>query len=191
MARFYYLVSSLPFLRLRDKPPVRLGAFLDSCASWLSEKEMSQVIGARLDVDNIPVERVFHPALDRWVVFENSLRSELVRIRAGRLGVQAEPFLRKKIDIDPVYFQAAREAVKDPSPHKAETDLLEIRWKFLDSLESGHFFDLTILIVYALKLQLQERLSLFDQEKGQKVFHTIYEGNKDDEERKYRNNNRN
>jgi len=40
---------------------------------------------------------------------------------------------------------------------EAEKSLDEARWKFLDELSFGHYFDLDILIVYVLKLLLLER----------------------------------
>ena len=50
-----------------------------------------------------------------------------------------------------------------------------IRWNFLDSLESGNFFDLNFLVIYFLKIQILERLQSFDKEKGKKVFEAMCE----------------
>ncbi len=136
------------------------------------------------------LEKVSNGLLWSWIVFENSLRNELVRLRAGDIGVSPDAYVRTHIDYDPMVAQLAREAMKDSSPLKVEFSLLQIRWNFLEDYIVGHYFDLTALIIYGLKLQLLERKGLFTVDKGQKVFHIIYEGNKDEEERKYRENSR-
>ncbi|MCK5707902.1 MAG: DUF2764 family protein [Candidatus Aureabacteria bacterium] len=191
MAEHYYLVSSLPFLRLKELPPIKYNDFLDNCLSWLNKNEMSQIRNSRIDIENILLGQVTNSVLKDWIVFENSLRNELVRIRANETGISADQYIRTDIESDPVIFSVVREAVKAPSPLKIEMNFIELRWKFLEQYEVGHYFDLTALVLYGLKLQLLERQSLFDISKGQKVFHTIYEGNKDEEERKYRENSSN
>jgi len=190
MTGYYYLASSLPFLRFKEKPSVRYRAFLEESSMWLSNGDMEQLRLSRIDIEHIEYERVKNKTLLSWIIFENSLRSEIVKIRASNLGIQHEGFLKPHLDIDPGLFQKAREALKDQSPYKAELALLEARWNFLENSEVGHYFDITFLIIYALKLQLLERMELFEVERGQKVFHIIYEGNKDEEERKRRENNR-
>ena len=191
MAEYYYLVTSLPFLRYKEPPALCYKDFIDSCAFWMNKKGLHQVKRARIDIENINIEEITNPLLSSWMVFEHSLRNELVRSRAQNVEVQAENYLRTHIDSDPIVANHVREAVKDPSPYKAETALIELRWDFLTNNEVGHYFDETSIIIYGLKLQLLERLSMFETEKGQKVFHIIYEGNKDEEERKYRENNSN
>ena len=189
MADYYYLVSSLPLLQFKDAPGVTYEKFLNDCSMWLTEAEMRQVASARLDIESISLEGVTNRTLWSWIIFENSLRNELVKVRAGVLGVTAESFMRKHIESDPAVASVVRDVAKEASPHKAELSLLEVRWNFLSDNEVGHYFDVTALIIYSLKLQLLERKELFHVEKGQKVFHIIYEGNKDEEERKYRDNN--
>ena len=191
MAEYYYLVTSLPFLRYKEPPVLCYKDFIDSCAFWMNKKDLHQVKRARIDIEKINIEEITNPLLSSWMVFEHSLRNELVRSRAQNMGVQAENYLRTHINSDPTVATYVREAVKDPSPYKAETALIELRWDFLTNNEVGHYFDETSIIIYGLKLQLLERLSMFKTEKGQKVFHIIYEGNKDEEERKYRENNSN
>ena len=188
MAEYFYLVSSLPFLQFKEPSLIKHGQFLKDCSMWLSEGDMEQVRHARVDIEHIPLEKITNRTLWSWIVFENSVRNELVRIRAGQMGVTPENFLRTHIDSDPTVIARVRDAAKEPSPHKAELLLLELRWNFLENLEVGHGFDVTGLIIYGLKLQLLERKMLFNVENGQKVFHIIYEGNKDEEERKYREN---
>ena len=187
MDKYYYLVSSLPFLRFNEKPLLHHKDLLKDCRMWLHGEDMRQMECARIDIENIPLENVSNAVLWDWIIFENTIRNELVRLRASNLGIQPDQFLRKHINIDPTVFNAVRDAAKESSPYKAEMALLDTRWKFLENLEVGHHFNVSALILYALKLQLLERMELFEIGKGEKVFHFIYEGNKDEEERKHRN----
>ena len=182
MAEYFYMVSSLPFLQFKEPPLIKYKQFLKDCSMWLSTGDRVQVTHARIDIENILLEEVSNKVLWDWIIFENSLRNELVKLRASHVGVRAEGFLRTHIESDPTVIFRVREAAKEPSPHKAEVSLLELRWNFLENLEVSHYFDVTALIIYSLKLQLLERKVLFNVEDGQKVFHIIYEGNKDEEE---------
>jgi hypothetical protein len=187
MSQYYYLISSLQFLRFREKPPVNHASFLEDCRSWLDDENMRQVRLAVLDIENIPAETALNETLLKWVIFENSLRTEMVRVRAAGLGISPEPYFRKGIESDPSAFSKVREALKDPSLYKAQMAVWELRWNFLEDLGAGHFFDITAVIVYGLKLQILERVGLYSAEKGQQVFHSIYEGSRDDG-KKHRNN---
>ena len=189
MADYYYLVSTLPLLQLKDAPGTTYDQFLQDCSMWLSAGEMKQVSNARIDIENISLEEVKNGMLWNWIVFENSIRNELVKIRAANVGTSPDSYLRKHIENDPSIVSLIRDVAKESSPYKAELSLLDVRWDFLSNSEVGHYFDVTALILYSLKLQLLARKELFHVEKGQKVFHIIYEGNKDEEERKYRENN--
>ena len=41
---------------------------------------------------------------------------------------------------------------------------------FLDKIISTHYFDLQVLMVYAIKIKLKERYDLFNKESGKKEF---------------------
>ena len=45
----------------------------------------------------------------------------------------------------------------NPDPLEAELYLDRIRWEKLEELEKNHYFDITYLVAYALKLQILER----------------------------------
>jgi Protein of unknown function (DUF2764). len=44
-----------------------------------------------------------------------------------------------------------------PSPREGERILDEARWRFLEELAIGHYFDRDVLITYALRLKILER----------------------------------
>ena len=130
---------------------------------------------ARADIENIPTDRISHDMLKKWVFFENTLRNEMVKMRAKNLGCREEEYLRPEMGFDADVIALIPQALKDPSPLQAEMNLLRIRWSFLTEHEVGHAFDLVALMIYGLKLQLLERIRKFDKEKGRQALSLIYE----------------
>lgn len=117
-------------------------------------KDLLQLRLARIDIEDIPPVKVTNDLLNRWISFENTLRNELVKIRSKPLQIPEEKCLRPESDFDPSARPLVHQAIDKPSPHKAEIELIKIRWDFLTHYEVGHYFDLTVLIIYGLKLQL-------------------------------------
>lgn len=173
VAPYYYIMSSLPFLRFDADPPLSYSQLTELCTPWLGEKDLSQFQSARLDIENIKFENVSKGTLQRWVLFENSLRNELVILRAQRTGIPSEGHIRKDMPWDPSVVRIERDALKDMSPLEAEVALLEIRWEFISDMETGHYFDLDALIIYALRIQILERLKRFDMAKGIEYLHKL------------------
>ena len=80
----------------------------------------------------------------------------------------------------PVQYRSFIKCFKRLPPYRIEIDLLQVRWDFLTRDEVGHYFDLALLIIYALKLKLLERIHKFDEEKGKQVLRLIYERSLDE-----------
>ena len=173
MVEYYYLLSSLPMLNFYGEPPLPYPDFVEQCALWLSERNLHQLRLARIDIENIPPEKVHNDLLNRWVSFENTLRNELVKIRSKTLQIPEEKYLRPESAFDPGARSLVHQAIETPSPHQAEVELLKIRWDFLTHHEAGHYFDLTALIIYGLKLQLLDRMKDFKEAKGQQILEQL------------------
>ena len=60
------------------------------------------------------------------------------------------------------------------SPIHAEHVLNNARWDYLENLKTGHYFDLEILVIYYLQLQILQRISHFKAEEGFKKYQSIY-----------------
>ncbi|MFH0827465.1 MAG: DUF2764 family protein, partial [Candidatus Omnitrophota bacterium] len=58
---------------------------------------------------------------------------------------------------EPAISHLALNAHRSPSLLEGERMLDAERWRFLDELSLGHYFDLDFLIVYLLKLLILER----------------------------------
>ncbi|MFW5685010.1 MAG: DUF2764 family protein, partial [Spirochaetota bacterium] len=71
--------------------------------------------------------------------------------------------------------EAAREAFSHDSPLSGEDALDRARWRFLDDLEAGHYFDLDRVVIYFLKLQLLARRRLFTRTRGEERYAGITE----------------
>jgi len=63
--------------------------------------------------------------------------------------------------------------IKEGNPLEIEKKLLLLRWNLIEEKQQEHHFDLEFLILYFLKLQILDRLSSFNKEKGQEIFQKI------------------
>jgi hypothetical protein len=177
MTPYYYILSSLPHLLFERAPSLSIDEFWSLSMPWLGSREAVQLRMARVDIENTSPERITNAVLRRWYAFENTLRNELVKVRAKNLKVKTGSHLRPEERYDGSAVEPVRRAIADRSPLQAEMHLLKARWVFLSQEGVGHPFDLTALIIYGLKLQLLERRRRFDAEKGRRVLERIYERN--------------
>jgi hypothetical protein len=160
--KYYYLVASLPYLRFAAETPVSAEAFLLECEKWLGRKDLDILSGAGINDFNDRPEDV--PIVKTWKAFDRELREELALSRNNiRYNRHEKP------------GPLAKSVLEEPNPLLMEQALERIRWDFLDSAVTGNFFDLNFLIVYFLKIQILERLRLFDKAKGEKMFENMCE----------------
>lgn len=124
-------------LRFGMKPPISFEKLLEICGESITDKN--------------------NPTLKKWRSFDTTARNALVKIRAGRKHVEGTRYLRPDGADDPKIALTAMNAYKNPSILASEKTLDEEKWKFLDELESGHFFDIDLLIIYAQKLMILEK----------------------------------
>ena len=169
--QYYYTVSSLPMLMWDSDKFMTESEFLYACESTVAEKDFETLKASLLS----PVQgtAVTNPVLKSWYDWENTLRSELVKLRAAKKGTDAEKYISDNPGEAGV-VEIAREAFNQSSPLDGEKILDQARWDFLDMLEAGHMFDIGKLIIYYLKLQLLNRRALLNKEKGQQEYEKIY-----------------
>jgi len=152
---YIYLISSLPMLHFQTKPPFSFEKFLQICADFIPESDVDMLrFFSRSDI----YDHVFNqPTLKKWQAFDIALRNELVKIRASRRKTEPDKYLRKDIDAESFVYQVALSAYRNPSIIEAERILDQERWRKLDELATGHYFDIDFLLVYAIKLLILER----------------------------------
>ncbi len=146
--------------------------FFDCCEATITEKDFQTLKKARI----VPEEgNSAVPVLEKWNSWERSLRNELVKMRAGKKGQDSEKYISGG-SLETGVLETAREAFNCASPLDAELLLDRARWEYLEMLEAGHFFDLGRLIIYFLQLQILQRKSQINKEKGKSGFEEIYSG---------------
>lgn len=143
MASFYtYLISSLPMLHFGAKPPFSFEKFLEICRDKIPDEEI------------VLLKITSHK---KWHSFDTALRNELVKIRAQRKHIDPLKYIRGDSYTEPSIAHIAMNAYRNTSILEAEKMLEQARWQMLDELAVGHYFDLDVLIIYALKLLILER----------------------------------
>ncbi|MFC1675345.1 DUF2764 family protein [Candidatus Omnitrophota bacterium] len=154
-AHYTYLLSSLPMLHFGTKPPLSFDKFIRTCTGLIPQGELEMLKGLTHAGASLYKER--QPTLKKWSAFEKTLRNELVKIRAQRKRVNPDKYLREEDYAEPHTSRVAMNALKNPSIIEGENYLDQERWRALDELSAGHYFDPDALIVYALKLLILQR----------------------------------
>ena len=149
--------------------PITRSSFLDDCERVVSKADFKVIEAADLSGSS----QSDHPILRIWDEFENGFRRELAQLRSSRLGWGQDQHMQLRT-YDLSYSEALRVAVNHESPYEAELIVSQQRWKFLDTLAANHAFDEIMLIIYHLKLQILERLSVLNNELGEHEFERLF-----------------
>ena len=166
MSQYYFFVSQLPLLQFGQTFPVAPSDFNAMCADYLSPGDLILIREAHSE--DIAVSC---PVLSSWKSWNRALRNTLATGRAKDQGIDPEPFLREDEYVAGVPG-IAQEAMSAETPLQAEMILAEGAWKKLEELEVGHHFDIERILVYALKLEILQRVSGWEREAGEEVFQT-------------------
>lgn len=159
---YWYLVASLPTLRLGEKPPMDVAAFRAACAGHLSEEETAAVEAV---LENR--EPVAGAASNLWNG-EIQLRDAVVRIRAKARGADAARYLRSHDGFSVSIEKMVTDAFTRPNPLEREMELDRARWLLADELALTDPFGFPGVLAFAAKVRLAERWSKMDEENGRK-----------------------
>ncbi len=169
MPEYYtYLLSSLPVLSFGSKPPFSFDEFIQRCNSLVPEEEI-EIIKAFQFQGGFSVDDKGTEVLKRWREFDITLRNELIKVRAARKRIDPERYLRHDGHYDAQIIHIASLALRNPSIFEAEKSLDWERWRLLDELSCGHYFDFESLVIYALKLLILERWTKIDAAKKERI----------------------
>jgi len=195
VASYYYLVASLPTLFLDEELPIKTAEFLAVCDRWLNTDDARDIHClmdnhsasakasgfakasdfAKATPDTTPdatadrLECIKGACANQWLARETEIRNTIGRLRAAKVRVDAEPFLRPCRELDLYTEKAVAEAMSKLQPLERELDLDRLRWSLLEDLLRFDPFGLPAVIAYALKLKLVERWSALTVEKGRTV----------------------
>lgn len=174
---YYYLLSSLPYLSFGAPPPISHHSLSERSRPWLDGSALRIFETATIAFQDASRRETDCGTLRSWFEFEHGVRSGLARRRADILG---RPEARRPGSARRAperSLAAVNRAFQANHPLDAEIQLMRARWTFLTELGSMHYFDLPALLIYSLKLQLLERRSTFDQQRGLELATLIYERN--------------
>ena len=137
------------------RPPFTFEKFLQLCQDKIPGKDIELIKTVARDREYaFPGSQ---PTLKKWYAFEAALRNELVKIRASRRHIEPQRYLRGEEYAEPLVAHTAMAAHRNPAILEAERMLDEARWRMLEELAAGHYFDIDFLIVYACELTILER----------------------------------
>jgi hypothetical protein len=154
-------------LNFGAKPPFSFKDFIQKCGSLIPDEEIEVIRG-------IPSSGAFlvpdggSEVLKKWKDFDIALRNELVKVRALRKKSDPLKYLRRDEYFQPQIVHIASVALRNPLILEAEKALDLERWRLLEELSCGRYFDFDALLIYALKLLILERwakISLADKER--------------------------
>ena len=153
---YYYFVASLPLVSFDGKMPMSVEAFHEDCRRLLTEKDYALM--QRLWVsDENDLSGTGNRVLDAWLFFDRGFRNELAWHRANRLNKDPLKYLRGPRALDPLYAEEVSRISKMEDLWEAEKTLNKMKWRFLEDLAAGHYFDIEFLLIYALRLTMLER----------------------------------
>ena len=155
--KYYYLISSLPYLDFDKVPTIDKKWLLDEAKKWLTDKDLK--ILKSTDVDNFNVSSSDIDIIKEQKAFEEVLRKDLKEARIIR---------KKSLDEKPP--RQVRDIFLKSNPLEMEKALLKKRWDFIEEIDLDYHFDLNALILYCMKLMILERLASFNKEDGLHVF---------------------
>jgi len=157
MADFYpYVIASLPMLHFGMRPPFSFEKFLEVCRPLMPEKDF-RLLRTLPKPEQYSEKGHGHKIIQKWIEFDVTLRNELVKIRATRKHLEPAMYLRASSYSGSPLTHAVMAATMNTSVLDAEKTLDKTRWKALEELATGHYFDLDLLITYAYKLMILER----------------------------------
>ena len=169
---YYYLVASLPTLSFEGKAPFSCADFLKECRSHLNDEDFLRLEKAISADEEMPL--VIPGMVGAWVTFNRNVRNEIAILRASR--GMASRALTSSADIHgerqyvPQLTELVEGASKATDPLTAEKILDAARWRHLEELVTGHYFDLEVLIVYALKLKILDRYVVIASSAGKEIY---------------------
>ncbi|MHB9139312.1 MAG: DUF2764 family protein [Victivallaceae bacterium] len=171
MKQYYFLICSLPYIKLAEAPLVSIGEFRTLCKGQVNEKDMQLLDAVSLSPGK---DNPFSSgsAIDQWMALEKTLRQ---RMAVYRMALKSEKSGRfaPKTDILSEIDRGIRDAYAKPNPAEREKALDSMRWQWLDELELGHYFDINKLFIYKLRLLIHDKWLRRNNETGYGNFERI------------------
>ncbi|MDK2858368.1 MAG: hypothetical protein PWQ29_936 [Verrucomicrobiota bacterium] len=169
MKKYWYLVASLPYLHLGEKPSMDAAGFLAACAGHLSDDEMS-VVKAVLENREPPPG-----AASLLWNSEVQLRDAVVRVRAKNRSIDAARFLRPYEGFSATLEKMVADAFTRPNPLEQEMEIDRARWALADELALSDPFGFPAVLAFAVKVRLADRWAGMDDKAAQQKVEELIE----------------
>lgn len=138
-------------LQFESKPPFDFDKFLKICGDLIPDRDFSSL--KRVSMNGEYIDDAYRNAtLRKWKEFDVAVRNEFVPIRARHRKEDPLKYLHEDGFVDPSISHIAINASRAHTPLEAERLIDRERWRFLDELAIGHYFDFDFLVTYAYKL---------------------------------------
>lgn len=174
MSKYYYLVAQLPYLQISpadvDSLSISYANFYELASRFLTPRDMKVLEKLSLEPDKSE-GKTDSRFLNAWYEWERLLRVALAQLRATNM---KKEFDSQGFSIPAPIQQIARTACNCDSPLEAEKLLNAERLRVLNELTPLDGFCSDAVFAYGLKLQMAERISLFNKEAGMSSYRTIY-----------------
>ena len=179
MNKYYYLMAQLPSVSYQSPLPMASKAFFELCAAQLAADDLALLASCSLASRSVPTgSRV----LTAWAEWEGSLRVTLARLRAQKLGREAELAGLPTPTPIPEADALARVAMASESPLEAEFLLDRGRWAAIEGFRGLDAFDREAVFAYQLQLLLIERRDRLQSTSGYAAYQAAYRQVLDDHE---------
>ena len=176
---YYYLSASLPILLWGEKPPMNKEDFLSNAVAHLDPRDWEVLTSATLVPERLPGSS--HTAVEEWYRYETALRNEIVNLRGRKEKRDPEKYFRGEYDFDFFLADLVVEVASEESPLEMEREIDLRRWAKLDEIGLNHFFDLTFLTIYYLKLQLLVKWNRVKIPDGERILGRLLPGEEEAE----------
>jgi len=170
MKDYWYLISSLPTLRIGEKPPMGAEVFRAACMGWLSEEEL-EIIDAVLENR----EPIMTGCVSAWWNGEVQLRDAIVRVRAKNRNTDASPFIQPHDGFSATIEKMVTDAFTRPDPMEQEMELDRARWSLIEELTVAAPFSFAAILAFAVKVRIAERWAGMDDETGKEKVEELIE----------------
>ncbi len=166
---YWYLISSLPYLRFGEKPSMSSAAFRAACVGWISQDQLP-VIEALLENREPPAGDA-----SAWWSREVQLRDAIVRVRAKNRSVDASRFLKPYDGFSVTIEKMVADSFVRPDPLEQEMEIDRVRWMLADELATTESFGFAALLAFTIKLRIAERWAAMDKDVGQEKVGSLIE----------------
>lgn len=175
---YYSLVASLPTLQIGDEPSFSSEAYIDTCAQWVSEREVKILRNILLNEgDNKSC-----PHCLAWSNIETQIRNAALRHRAQKLGIDAKEYLQPHEEFSGTIEVLVTDAFTRSDPVELEQELDRARWQLAEELIGQDPFSFEKVLAYGIQLRIVERWNNMDVHTGKETLEAVITANTEKEE---------